>query len=121
MQRIITCIMCPVGCEMEVVCQENGPIGVTGNRCPKGEQYAIQELTAPMRNIASSVLVSGGEMPLVSVRLNQMIEKAKIPAVMAEIKAAVRPAPIRIGDIIINNAAGTGSDVIATKNIKGDR
>lgn len=117
MLKEMTCIMCPAGCELEVDTAGGGII-VTGNRCPKGYDYAVQEITNPLRNIATSVLVKGGSLPLVSVRLNQPIEKSRIFAVMDAIKTVTLTAPVHIGDVVLKNAAGTGSDVIATKNIE---
>jgi len=117
MLKEMTCIMCPAGCVLEVD-TAGGGIVVTGSRCPKGNDYAVQEITNPMRNIATSVLVKGGGLPLVSVRLNQVIEKGRIFAVMDEIKKVTLTAPVHIGDVILTNVAGTGSDVIATKNIE---
>lgn len=117
MLREMTCIMCPAGCELEVN-TAGGEIVVTGNRCSKGNNYAVQEITNPMRNIATSVLVKGGCLPLVSVRLNHVIEKKYIFSVMDEIKKVTLTAPVYIGDVILKNVAGTGSDVIATKNIE---
>ncbi|MGL5436657.1 MAG: DUF1667 domain-containing protein [Lachnospiraceae bacterium] len=114
----MTCIMCPAGCDLEVAVSDNNKIEVSGNLCPKGNDYARQEIAHPMRNIATSVLVVDGELPLTSVRLNQMIEKDKIFAVMEEIKKAIITAPVQIGDIILENVASTGSDVIVTRNVK---
>lgn len=117
MLKEMTCIMCPSGCELEVN-TVGGEVTVAGNRCPKGYDYAVQEITNPMRNIATSVLVKGGDLPLVSVRLNHVIEKGRIFDVMDEVKKAALTAPVHIGDIIIKNVADTGSDVIATRNIE---
>ena len=46
MTRDMTCIICPRGCALKV--EINGDnITVTGNGCPKGKQYAIDECTTP--------------------------------------------------------------------------
>ena len=64
MNRTMTCILCPNGCEMTIEYKEKELLSVCGNRCPKGASYAEQEIKNPMRNIASSVLVKGGDLPL---------------------------------------------------------
>ena len=64
MVRTFTCIMCPRGCSVTAEVSGTEVSSVEGNFCPKGREYVIQELTNPMRNIASSVLVEGGELPL---------------------------------------------------------
>jgi CxxC motif-containing protein len=97
---------------------ENGEIvSLTGNLCPKGKDYAEQELRDPRRNIATSVLVLGGELPLVSVRLTLPIPKDRIFDVMEEIKALRLEAPVYGGQVMIQNVLGLGSDVIATRSV----
>lgn len=114
MSKTITCILCPHSCEIKG--QRNGDdITITGNRCVKGKGYALQEFTNPLRTIATSVLVRGGELPLCSVRLTKPIPKAKIFAVMDEIKKQRLDAPVQSGQMIIHDVLGLGSDVIATK------
>ena len=128
MNRTLTCIICPNGCELELTyhIDENGElvekdsgaaIAVTGNKCPKGIAYAEQEIRNPMRNIASSINLIGGTIPLVSVRLTGPIPKAKIMDVMNVIRSASVNAPVKIGDVIIADVLGLGVDVIATRNV----
>ena len=121
MNRTLTCIICPNGCELEVVWENEGgvpeSITVTGNKCPRGVEYAEQELKNPMRTIASSVALTGGTMPLVSVRVNGPIPKAKIMDVMAVISETSVDAPVKIGDVVIADVLGLGVDVVATRNV----
>ena len=127
MNRMLTCILCPNGCELQVAYETVTALGgagesvnllsVTGNKCPRGMEYAKQEIINPMRNIASSVTLVGGTMPLVSVRLTGPIPKAKIMEVMEVIRSASVQAPVKIGDVIVENVLGLGVDVIATRNV----
>ncbi len=118
MIREMTCIMCPSGCDLEAEVLEGDNIEVRGNLCPKGKDYACQEIIHPMRNIATSIRIRGGELPLASVRLDQLIPKDKIFAVMKEIKAVKMNAPVHIGEVVLANVADTGSNVVITKNVK---
>ena len=118
MKRTFTCIVCPNGCEIEAEYDGARVLSVTGNLCPKGETYVMQELIDPRRTIATSVRVTGGTMPLASVRLTAAIPKNRIFDVMAEINRVTLTAPAKIGDVIIKNVLGLGSDVIVTKNIE---
>jgi len=118
MLKEITCIMCPSGCDLEVETLEKEVLSVKGNACRKGEEYAWREVTAPVRNIASSILVKKGKYPLVSVRLDKPVPKDHIMSVMNEIKQTVCVAPVEIGTILISNVCETGSNVIATKHIE---
>ena len=117
MNRTLTCIICPNGCELEIAYEGDQILSVTGNKCPKGAEYAEQEIKNPMRTIASSVKLTNGAMPLVSVRLTGPIPKAKIMDVMEVIRGASAHAPVKIGDVIVENVLGLGVDVIATRNV----
>ena len=117
MIRDFTCIMCPRGCEITGELEEGKEPVVTGNACPKGADYVRQELIDPMRNIASSVRITGAEEPVVSVRLNYPIPKSRIFDVMEEIRNAEVTAPVWIGDVVIKDVLGLGSDVIITKYV----
>ena len=101
MKKQFTCIVCPNGCEIEAEVENGQVISVTGHTCPRGEQYVRQELTAPRRTIASSVLVKGGELPVTSVRLTKAVPKDMIFPVMDEIRKVVLTAPVKAGTIQI--------------------
>jgi CxxC motif-containing protein len=117
MKRTFTCIVCPNGCEIETEYEGTQVLSVTGNLCPKGKTYVTQELVDPRRTIATSVRVLNGTMPLTSVRLTNAVPKDRIFDVMDEINRQTLTAPVRIGDVVIANVLGLGSDVIVTKNI----
>ncbi len=118
MKRTFTCIVCPNGCEVEAEYEGTHVLSVTGYFCPKGKTYVTQELTDPRRTIATSVRVEGGTLPLVSVRLTNAIPKDRIFDVMHEINRKALAAPVQIGDVVIKNILGLGSDVIVTKNVE---
>jgi CxxC motif-containing protein len=119
MKRQFTCIICPNGCEITAEIDANGVItNVEGHTCKKGEEYVQQELTHPVRTIATSVLVKNGELPLVSVRVDGAIPKERIFDAMDEIRKVSLNAPVSIGQCVISNLLGLGVNVIATKNVK---
>ncbi|MBP3657060.1 MAG: DUF1667 domain-containing protein [Clostridia bacterium] len=118
MNRSLTCIVCPNGCTITAELDEHGAVcALSGAACPRGEAYARQEIERPMRMIASSVRVTGGAAPLVSVRMTKPIPKGEIMRVMEAIRSASVPAPVAAGDVIIADVLGLGSDVIATRSI----
>lgn len=120
MLREFTCIMCPLGCSLEVTEEDGQVLEVKGNTCTKGREYAVQEVTAPMRNIATSIRIEGGELPLASVRLSAPIPKADIFRAMEEIRKVSLKAPVHIGDVVISHLLGTDADVIVTKNVESE-
>ena len=116
-KRELTCIGCPLGCQITVT-MENGEVkDVAGYTCARGEKYAREEVTNPTRTVTSIVRVEGGNLAAVSVKTKEVIPKAKI-FILEEIKPVIVKAPVKIGDVIIPNVAGTGVDVVATKNIE---
>ncbi len=118
MLRSFTCIMCPQGCDINVTLDDGAIVKIDGNRCAKGADYVTQEIERPMRNIATSVLVDGGELPLASVRLSDVIPKNRIFDVMDQIRAVEVSAPVHEGDVVIPNVLGLGADVIITKDVE---
>lgn len=116
-KRELICIGCPLGCPLTVT-MEKDEITVTGNTCKRGEIYAKKEVTNPTRVVTSSVPVKDGVIAMVSVKTKEDIPKDKIFACMEEIRKACVVAPVHIGDIVIENCAGTGVAVIATKNVE---
>lgn len=121
MTKKYTCIVCPNGCEISVDLEMDEIIDIRGAACKRGKEYAEQELKNPMRTIASSVAVKQGILPLASVRVNKPIPKDKIFEVMNEIKKIQILAPVSVGDVVIADVLGLGSDVIITKNIEKNK
>ena len=111
----MVCILCPMGCLLNVE-QRGDDVTVTGNDCPRGAKYGAQELLSPMRVVTTSVWVDGSDLPLCPVKTAGMVSRAKIDDVLAQTEMAHVKAPIRIGDVVIKNVAGTGVDVVATGN-----
>lgn len=112
----LICIGCPMGCPLTVTIEENH-ISVSGNSCPHGADYAKKEVMSPTRVVTSTVRIFGADIARVSVKTASDIPKGKIFDCMKEIKKVSVTAPVKIGDVIIQNCAGTGTDVIATKNV----
>ena len=116
-QKEMVCICCPLGCILSVTQEEEEKILVTGNSCPRGKTYAITEITDPRRMVTTTVRVRGCDMPFVSVKTREGIPKNKMMQCMKELAAIELQAPVNNGDLVKADIAGTGIDVIATKNI----
>ncbi len=117
-KKELICIGCPMGCNLTAVMEDGKVLEVTGNTCPRGNDYAVKELTNPTRIVTSTVCVEGGQLPVVSVKTASDIPKGKIFDCINELKGVVLKAPVHIGDVVVDNVAGTGVSVIATKNIE---
>lgn len=116
-KRELTCIGCPLGCAVTVVLEDGEILSVKGNTCKQGEIYARKEVTHPTRIVTSTVRVEGGSAPMVSVKTKTDIPKDKIFDCVDALKTVVVQAPVSIGDVILKNVAGTGVDIVATKNV----
>lgn len=117
-KRQLTCIGCPLGCNITVEMDNGEIISLTGNTCKRGDEYARKEVTHPTRIVTSIVRVTGGEIPMVSCKTAADIPKEKIMDIMKCINEAAVTAPVHLGDVLVENAAGTGVNVIATKDVK---
>lgn len=116
-KRELICIGCPVGCPLEVELDNGVVTKVSGNTCKIGETYAQKECTNPTRIVTSSVAVEGGVEVMVSVKTERDIPKEKIFECVKCLKNVVVKAPVHIGDIVVKDIAGTGVNIIATKEV----
>lgn len=115
MKRNLTCIICPRGCSLAVEI-ENGNAKVTGNACPKGEAYGVNECLCPVRTVTSILRVSNRQDTMVSVKTAVPVKKADIMGVMEVLKNAAVAAPVTAGDVLLKDVFG--ADIIATKTVK---
>ncbi|MBR1757888.1 MAG: DUF1667 domain-containing protein [Lachnospiraceae bacterium] len=122
MIKELTCINCPLGCSLraEVEIVDGNPVvtSVTGNTCPRGEAYAKKELTHPTRIITSTVRVHGGRLAAVPVKTASDIPKEKIFDVMEVLRGIDVNAPVHLGDVVVENVAGTGVAIVATRTVE---
>ena len=114
MNRNLVCILCPRGCNLTAKI-EGQRITVTGNSCPRGEKYAIDECTNPVRTVTSILRISNRDGIMVSVKTSAPIAKGRMFEAMEVIRNASAEAPVRIGDVLLRDVCG--ADIIATKNI----
>jgi len=120
-RKELVCIACPLGCPLLI---EEGPpevFNVKGNRCPRGEAYAQEEMLAPKRVVTATCAIASDDrgFPVfrrVPVKTSVACPKEKIPALLEDIYAARVVLPVRAGDILIANWKGEGIDVVVTRS-----
>lgn len=117
MEKDFVCIVCPNGCAVHAV-ENGGEITVTGNRCPKGEEYAKAELTNPVRTLTTSVATVFPERPVLPVRTSGAIPKGEIKNAMKAVNAIVVKTPVSCGDIVCANFMGFNVDLLATDDLR---
>ncbi len=122
-QAEFVCVVCPTGCAIDaeyVPGREDAPprlIRAEGFTCQRGEKWIRQEIEEPMRTIALSVLVRNGDYLCASVRTQSPVPLDKIRQVADAVRDVVLEAPVHIGQIVVKNPAGAGTDVIATREV----
>ena len=110
----LTCIVCPRSCDLTVTMNDGKVERVEGNACKRGVDYAIDEITAPARMITTTISTPFGRLP---VRSDKPLLKANFDIYMEKIKNVKITAPVKIGDIILENIDDKGSNIIAAGNI----
>ncbi len=111
----IICIVCPRGCHLHV--DENNDYAVSGNSCPRGAEYGKNEIRDPRRTVTSTVTIRGAQYRRCPVRTDSAVPKAMMFAVMDALQSVVLSSPVKRGDVVISDVAGTGANIIVTKDM----
>ncbi|MBC8060493.1 MAG: DUF1667 domain-containing protein [Clostridiaceae bacterium] len=117
-KKKLTCISCPIGCQLEVEMEDKKVAKITGNNCKRGAEYGEKECTNPTRIVTSTVVVVGGLLSVVSVKSEVDIPKQLVFDTIRELKKVSLKAPVKIGQIVIENIFNTGVNIIATASVK---
>lgn len=113
----IICVACPKGCRLQVKHEGKDVLEVIGAGCRRGKDYAICELQDPRRMVASTVKVKGGLHPLVPVYTRKAFPKPLIPRLAQKLREVEVPAPVKINQVVLEDALGTGIDIIASRDM----
>lgn len=109
----LICIVCPRGCHLRV--DEANDYAVTGNSCPRGAAYGRAELTHPTRVLTSTVRIDGAIHRRCPVKTDRAVPKEKLFEIMDALNGVTLTAPVVLGQVVLENAAGTGANVITTR------
>lgn len=107
----LTCIRCPIGCHLVIKQNKDGSILVTGNSCPRGEEYGKQELTQPKRTITTVKVVHGGT---ISVKTTHAVDKKLYIDVLKAVRDVKPKHKYKMGEVVIKGVCGTGADIVVT-------
>ncbi len=108
--RELTCIVCPKGCTLQV---DEKTFKVTGNSCSRGSEYGAQEVRDPRRTLTTTVILEGAARKRLPVKTDRTIPKSTMSACAAATNGIVAKAPVKAGDVIVENLLGTGVNLIA--------
>lgn len=113
MKKELICIVCPAGCHLS---WEDGR--VSGYSCPRGLDYATAEMTAPRRSVSSTVrLTDAAGHPRLPVKTDGAIDKLLVKDAVRQLNDVTVKAPVKTGDIILENVLGSGVNFVATRDI----
>ena len=118
---VLTCINCPMGCELELEIKDGKIHNITGNRCPSGEEYAEEEFYNPTRILTTTIRVNNGILAVVPVKSSKPIPKKYLEKAMMVIAKKEIKAPVKIEEVLIKNILDTGADIVATRSLDKNR
>lgn len=121
-KKEMICIVCPVGCHMEVVKDGTSEDGykVSGNQCLRGKVYGVKEMSNPTRVLTTTVKITEGTLPRLPVTTKGAIPKGMMMEAMKAINEVKVQAPVKVGRVIVKNLLNTGVDVVATRSMERD-
>ncbi|MBQ9825295.1 MAG: DUF1667 domain-containing protein [Solobacterium sp.] len=117
-EKELICVNCPMGCRLTVTMEGKEVLSVKGNTCPRGEAYARQECVQPMRILTSTVRILNGTHRVLPVITEKEIPLELMEQAMAEVREITVNAPVEVDTVILENIAGTGVNLIASRSLK---
>jgi CxxC motif-containing protein len=103
-----------MACEIQIS-DDDGNLQITGNRCGRGYQFVQKHLDEEQRIVTGRCLLSGGQMSRLPVSTNKKVPGSQVSDILEVIQNTRVQAPIKRGQVIIENILGTGADVIAQR------
>ncbi len=116
-ERTFTCIVCPAGCRLTARLEEaSGKWLVEGNKCDRGRQYAVSEMTDPKRTVTAVVKTDSEALPWAPVRTDKPIRRALVMPLLKAIYSLEAKAPFKTGGIVVSDFEGSGVNVVFTRD-----
>ncbi len=116
-KRHLVCVVCPIGCEIDVVHDGQKIISMEGNKCEKSEEFVRQELIEPMRILTTTVRIQGARWSVIPVRSNKAVPKRLFPRIMKQLRCIKLQAPVIMLDVVVKDVLDTGTNIIATRTM----
>jgi CxxC motif-containing protein len=120
LQEKLICIICPIGCELSVDHNDREMIGVDGNRCKRGPEYAREEIFDPKRIVTTTVRITGASVPLLPVRTDRSVPKDVTFDVVHLASQIQVEAPVSVGEVLVPNVVGSGANLISTRSLDAE-
>jgi CxxC motif-containing protein len=117
-KKHFTCVICPIGCEIDVELQNGNIVSMEGNKCEKGKEFVLQELEEAMRILTTTVPVKGAKWAMLPVRTDKPIPKRLLSKVIEQLADIELHAPVKMYHVIVKDVAGIDANIVATRNMK---
>jgi CxxC motif-containing protein len=116
-KKRFTCVICPIGCDIDVDLSYGDEVSMEGNKCDKGKEFVLQELKEPMRTLTTTVRIDGAKWAMLPVRTDRPIPKRLLFKAIDELSDIELQAPVKLSDVIVADIAGTDANMIATRSM----
>jgi len=116
-KKHFVCVVCPIGCEIDVVHDGEKIISMEGNKCKKSEEFVSQEMIEPMRTLTTTVRIQGARWAVIPVRSDRAVPKRLFPRIMKQLRRIRLKAPVNMLDVVVKDIVGTGVNIIATRTM----
>jgi CxxC motif-containing protein len=114
-KKHFVCVVCPIGCEIDVVHEGSKIISMEGNKCEKSEEFVKQELIEPMRILTTTVRIHGARWPVIPVRTDKAVPKRLFPRIMRQLRRIRLQAPVNMLDVVVRDILHLGANIMATR------
>jgi len=116
-KKHFVCVVCPIGCEIDVVHDGSKIISMEGNKCEKSEEFVTQELIEPMRILTTTVRIRGSRWPVIPVRTDKPVPKRLFPRIMRQLRRIKLQAPVNMLDVVLSDVLRTGANIVVTRTM----
>jgi CxxC motif-containing protein len=116
-KKHFVCVVCPIGCEIDVVHEGSRIISMEGNKCEKSAEFVTQELIEPMRILTTTVRIRAARWPVIPVRTDKAVPKRLFPRIMKLLRRIELQAPVNMLDVVLGDVLNTGANIIATRTM----
>ena len=116
-KKHFVCVVCPIGCEIDIVHDGSKIISMEGNKCERSEEFVSQELIEPMRILTTTVRIQGSRWAVIPVRTDKSVPKRLFPSIMRQLRRIKVQAPVNMLDVVVRDVLHTGANVIATRTM----
>ena len=116
-KKHFVCVVCPIGCEIDVVHEGSTIVSMEGNKCEKSVEFVSQELIEPMRILTTTVRIQGSRWTVVPVRTDRAVPRRLFPRIMKRLRLVELQAPVNMLDVVLRDILHTGANIVATRTM----